>query len=548
METHDACGGYAVIPNEEQLRTVAGMRNGNLADIPFAVVLHALAIHRHSVVLEIDRTPLQKAIIIEDGTPVDCQSNLAHETLGRFMVSRGLLDDAVARQVLAKSVAQGTSFGDQLILDGHMAASDLYKVLQQNLAKKLLDGFTWRTGAFHIHSELPEVESPLKVNAPQLVLTGISKFAVAAEVNGAITPLVGKKLFLHPSPSVPLSDLRFGPSQKQLLQRLAQGKRIDELAAETTVPFDKIMRLLYAMAVIGIIVPEDRLKELSPSGAPQGVPDHGSATSTTELSVADIAAGTQGKDAAELAPATAIDVDKVQNDIMEVYLRYRKQDAFDLLGIDETATSGDADRAYLRFCERFAPWPLEAAGLDNLAEKAQDLFIAAGRAYGELCDRERRNALIMRRQTLKKEGPKKSSRERFAIQSELLDPEVQFKKGKALMGKGRYPEAIQQLQFAYDCDPQNSEYRAELAYCKYLKAPDVEAKDALTELEETLRIDPKCGLGFYYAGLVASDLEKWEVAETHLRAAGKILGDRRPIEALKSMQQQMKKKRRRLLG
>ena len=46
----------------------------------------------------------------------------------------------------------------------------------------LLDAFSWRSGTFQVSADLPPVDSPLKVRAPQLVLTGISKFAPEDEI------------------------------------------------------------------------------------------------------------------------------------------------------------------------------------------------------------------------------------------------------------------------------------------------------------------------------------------------------------------------------
>ena len=272
-----------VIPNEEQVLAISHMREGNLAEIPFAVILHALAVHQRSVVLEIDRPPMKKTISFENGVPVDCQSNLLHETLSRFMVSRGDLTSEQEKDYLNRSISQGLQFGEVLILEGKLSASELYKILQQNLAKKLLDGFSWRSGEFRLHDEPPEVESPLKVKAAQLVVTGIGKFALAEEVNEAVAPLVGKRLFLHPDPPFPLEEIRMGQAQKSLTGLLEGGKRIDELAAETTVPFEQIMRLLYSLAVIGIVVPEDRMpKERSPKKDPEA---QAQATETQTISI-----------------------------------------------------------------------------------------------------------------------------------------------------------------------------------------------------------------------------------------------------------------------
>ncbi|MEM7353562.1 MAG: DUF4388 domain-containing protein, partial [Acidobacteriota bacterium] len=119
-----------MIPNEDQLTAISHMQQGSLAEIPFAVLLHALAVHRVSAVLEIERKPLKKEIFLEQGVPVDCRSNLLHETLGRFMVSRNDISEETYQDALAKSAARGLKFGEVLILEGQITASELYKVLQ----------------------------------------------------------------------------------------------------------------------------------------------------------------------------------------------------------------------------------------------------------------------------------------------------------------------------------------------------------------------------------------------------------------------------------
>ncbi len=511
-----------MIPNPEQLEAISHMREGNLADVPFAVLLQALAVHRNTVVLEIERKPLKKEIFVEKGVPVDCRSNLLHETLGRFMVSRGDISEAIYQESLAKSASRGLQFGEVLILDGRITASMLYKILQQNLAKKLLDGFTWRSGDFRLLSELPKIESSLKVNTAQLIVTGISKFALDDEVNEAVGPLVGRRLYLHPSPPWPLDEIRMNETERRLTSLLFRGKRIDEMAAETTVPFDKIMRLLYALAVIGIIVPDDRLPA-EPAGEPP--------PPAVEVELPP--------EAAELPPVE-IDQEELEtarNEVMEAFLQHRRQDAYDLLGLSEQASIEQIEGKYVEFARRFAPWKFEIPGLFDLVEKAESLFLTGGRAFGELADAERRNTLIVRRRTLREEAARKPTRDRFAIKSQLLDPEVQFQKGVALTAAGQHREALQQLQFAHDCDPQNSNYRAELAYCRFQVAPSTGSEQALEELRETLRIDPKCGLAVYYTGMVFGRIGQLRDAEKHLRRSIRLLmPDRRPIEALKGLQ------------
>ncbi|MEL7059505.1 MAG: DUF4388 domain-containing protein [Acidobacteriota bacterium] len=528
-----------MIPDNDQLSSIASLEKGDLGEIPFAVVLHAMAAHGRSGVLEIERKPMRKMIVLEHGVPVDCRSNLVHETLTRFMIGQGQLTAARGQELVAAAAREGLRVGEVLIREKVLTASELYKVLQQNLARKLLDGFTWRSGAFRMSGQLPQVDSPLKVNAPQLVLTGISRFTADEEVNHAIGPLVGKKLFLHPTPPFPLSQIRLGNAQQQIVERLGGGKRIDELAAETPIPFDQIMRLVYSLAVIGIVVPQDWMPKEAPRVLEAGL-GAGSAFGKAETAALRAAPG-------PAATGTVDEDDQAldRDELMEAFLKHRQQDAFDLLDLEETATLVDARQAFLVRCR--AIWPWRHRG--DLREKAEDLLVAYGQAFGELCDVERRNQLVRRRQTLREEQKKRPAADRFAIQSDLLDPATQFAKGKALMEAGRYREAIEQLAFAYDCDPQNSEYRAELAFCRFLAHPESEGERALDALKETLRIDPSSGLAVYYRGRVETELGLFAEAEQHLQAALKLLrGDRRPIEALKDLQTRSKSRKRRLFG
>src|SRR6185295_312423 len=213
----------------------------------------------HTLVLEVRRRQVWKRILFEHGVPVDCRSNLTHETLGRYMVLEGKLSEEDFTACLSRSAANGVPLGEILLAHGLVTATDLFKILQQNLAKKLLDLFTWSEGEFRWLDEPPASESSLKVKVPQLILTGLTRFAPQEEVDMAVGPLVGKKIALHPTPPVPLEELRLSPRQSQLADALRPGRRMGELAELTGLPVDEIARLLYAFCTLGVAVPTDSL-------------------------------------------------------------------------------------------------------------------------------------------------------------------------------------------------------------------------------------------------------------------------------------------------
>jgi tetratricopeptide (TPR) repeat protein len=105
------------------------------------------------------------------------------------------------------------------------------------------------------------------------------------------------------------------------------------------------------------------------------------------------------------------------------------------------------------------------------------------------------------------------------------------------MAKGRYKQAIAQLEYATDLDPQNGDYRAELAYCRFLLDPGVGAPGALDELDDTLRIEAGNGLALFYRGEVLRHMGRLDEAEQAYRQSITPLApDRRPIDALRELE------------
>ncbi|MEW5847343.1 MAG: DUF4388 domain-containing protein [Myxococcota bacterium] len=521
-----------MIPSAKDLQDISRLKEGNLVDQPFPVLLYAFSVHERSLVLEITRNQLQKHIIFEDGIPVDCRSNLLHETLGKFLVERGKLGEEDYQRCLSESVAGGVQLGDVLLKYGLINAFDLFKMLQQNLAHKLLDGFTWKTGQFKVHTDVPAVESPLKVRVPQLVLAGVTGFAPQEQVDADIGALVGRNLGVHPAPPISVSSLKLSAKQTRVMTLLKKRPRIDELMVEANLPPDELTRFIYALALMGVVLPADQI--------PADAAPAKTTTKTIPVVEAPVVATEPAPAPAAAAPAPAapppppVDVEKTRNEVTAAYLNYRKQDAFDLLGLKLDATPSAIRDKFLAFSQKYAPWTFQHPDLQPLAERAQDLFLAGARAYALLQDAEQRNSLIHR-----KMNPVQESRgnpdKYFAIKTNLLDATGQFKEGVARMNAGKFAEAIPFLEFASDCDPQKGLYRAELTWSRYRATPKLAAQ-CLKDLQEAMRMDPECGLAVYYAGEISRALSDHAGADALLRKACKMLpNDRRPTEALKQL-------------
>lgn len=222
---------------------------------------------------------------------------------------------------------------------------------------------------------------------------------------------------------------------------------------------------------------------------------------------------------------------------MELVLNHRRKDPFDLLGVDPEHVTTTAHRCYLHFAEKFAPWRYES----DLADKAQDLFLAGARAYAHLCDPDRRNALIKQRNAASRPAPQATVTDRFIVETDLLDAEKQFQDGLDLVAAGDLERAFTQLEFAADLNPQNAIYRSELAFCRYGLDPIANAAQAVEDLRDAIRLDSQCGPALYYTGEILRCEGRLDEAEVFLKRSLKPMApDRRPVDALRALAQERK--------
>ena len=491
-----------MIPNSEQLEAIAAKREGSLAEVPFAILLHAHRMQRSSVRLELQRKIVSKEVIILDGVPVECRSNLAHESLDRFLLGAGMLDEDTVNSLRAMVLAEGIDFAEAVLRRGLLTPDELVRQQQTNLAKKLLDGFSWSDGSFSTSSDLGPLGARLRVNLLQLIVFGITRFTPQAVIDAVLVDLVGERHGLNPAPAYDLDDLKLSPPQQTVIESLRDGPRdLEEVAVASGLKLDDFTRFVYAMAVTGIILREAVIGQepSAPAGAQPGV-------------VAEETAGI-----ALPAPSQAMCAELVER---AKAVRHRLPS--EVLQIGADAPPQIVDEEFLSFIQRYSPWRYE----QTLHEAARELFFAGVEAYCRLTVQHRHET-----------GSRLASVDAPAQQPskavELVDPAVQYAEGLELKADGDYAGALELLEAAAELDPQNPEYRSEVAHCSFLIAPDEHAREAMGELTEILRVEPACGLAHFYLGQIHERQGHRErAAECYRTANTQLAPDRRAIEAL----------------
>ncbi|HEX7706264.1 MAG TPA: hypothetical protein VF701_07395, partial [Thermoanaerobaculia bacterium] len=218
--------------------------------------------------------------------------------------------------------------------------------------------------------------------------------------------------------------------------------------------------------------------------------------------------------------------------VMATYLTFRRKDAFDLLGVPLTAGGGEITKAFLAMSDRFHPSKYDELASDGLRDKAQEIFLAAARAYGELSDATRREALIAERDRKRNEAAAAAVApvEPLALKTPtgkrtIIDPEELWREGRELAAAGKLRQALSNFELAAECDAQNGTYAAEVAYCRFqlMISP---GSVTLTALKNAIRIDARSAIAYHYAGKVQQALGNEMEAEAYLERAAKLMGKR----------------------
>ncbi|MFN7135716.1 MAG: DUF4388 domain-containing protein, partial [Myxococcales bacterium] len=298
-----------MMPSNKELLEIGRARDGTLAATPFPLLLQALYLAERTCVLELKQKNLEKRIAFEDGVPVSCESNLLHETPARYLVEKGKLNEEQYQKALTESAIASERIEQTLLRLQLISAFDLFKLLQQNLAFKILDCFCqpWADARYRILPEPPDVEQPLRVNLPQLVFTGVCTFAPFAVVEARSASLQGRPLALVPQPPHELKSLKLAPRDARLLSLLKSRPTFEQLLAELKQDPEELLRKLWALHALGYVDQAERVRETAPE--PQPV-----APAPQLVSPPPVASG-----------PSAAEIERLKNEVMAAYLKYRAQ-------------------------------------------------------------------------------------------------------------------------------------------------------------------------------------------------------------------------------
>lgn len=493
--------------------------------------------------LVLQRNKVKKDIALVHGTPVAVTSNLRTETLGHFLVGRGIIDENRHQLALKRAQESQARLGQALVELGWISDKELMKQLGAQMRAKLTNLLRWTDGDWMLQAGVPSTP-PLStpVEAPRLVFAGLLKTAHVDEIAQELAGVRGRialtlraerhrEAFVRVFGDKGLTALQRRPLLEELLvgndpaPMLVQidalivcgMAEIETAAVDKRAPTEKtdpiaLERLPVAPAIEAALpTPEPSLYDKlfgDDTGPIATIPDEADDPPLDEDEVSGVVQvpSTQAPRAAAPPPKNDAAIEQLRKEVLHEYLRVQGKDYYQVLRVARDATAEQISDAYhaleqqLRL-ERFADVDL---GPDYARlEEIHTIVRAAGDALGT---REARAAYDAELDRLKL--PSKAA----------LDADLLAQNALAKLGAGDTATATDLLERAVAAAPDQADYHALLGWAVFRNEGGnaQAAPPAWRHLHAAFEIDAEHVDAHEFAGRISAACGDDERAIAHL--------------------------------
>ncbi len=547
-------------PKARRIDSIGLPVSGQLADRPPPRVLLDLAEQKGTGLLIFQRGKVCKEISLLHGTPVAVTSNLRTETLGHFLVARGILDEQRHRQALERAQQGQDRLGYVLVELGFITEQELLKQLGAQMRAKITNLLRWREGAWSFQPGAPPTDRlQTPVEAPRVVFTGMQKTAHVDEIAQELVKVRGRVgLTLRAERHREAFVRVFGAHGIETLQRRPLLEDVMAGADPTAMLVQLDALLVCGMAEIEPGPVEKRgprektdpaaleriMIERPPAAAPQQpknlydelfteeqsevkpIPvaqpaaNAGAEDDDEDSGVMQLPTGEYARQAAEMAASSLVaqidpHAEELRKEVLTTYLAIHGKDYYQVLGIERDAAPEDIAAAYAEVGRRFRLERFANVDLGRDYAHLEEIHQILRFAFESLSSREQR------------EQYDRVLESKIMPSHAALDADLAAQQATALLLKGDPHAARVRLEDAVASAPDQGDYQALLAWAVFLSEGGTQkgvtpaqvqkaAAAAWVHLEQALAIDPDSVDGHDYAGRIAGLAGNDDEAVKHL--------------------------------
>jgi DNA-binding response OmpR family regulator/tetratricopeptide (TPR) repeat protein len=537
-----------VTPTGARKVTGAQPTVGSLAERRPPRILLELWEKKTTGTLMLQRGKVKKEIAFAHGTPIAATSNLRTETLGHFLVSRGVIDESRHRDALKRAQESQERLGQSLVELGYISDADLMKHLGAQMRSKITNVLRWKDGDWMLTLGSPPA-TPLQtpVEAPRVVFSGLNKTAHVDEIATELATVRGRialtlraerhrEAFVRVFGDKGLSALQRRPLIEELLVGadptpmlvqldalfLCGMAEIEAAAVNQKNPTEKtdpiaLQRLPVASVIVDDVPPPEQNlydKLFGDDTGPIMLPDLDAAKSpfdeeddeTSGVMQMPSTAAQSSAVAARKKPLPDAAVEELRKEVLHQYLGIQGKDYYQVLGVGRDSTPEQIAQAYGALAKQFNLERFADVDLGPDYARLEEIHTMLRTAFETLSSRELRGPYDVELE--RKQRPSKGA----------LDADLLAQKAAEKLAAGDADAASELLERAVAAAPDQADYHALLAWAvfQYEGANAAAAPAAWRHLHAAFEIDAE-NLGAHeYAGRISAVAGDDERAIDHL--------------------------------
>ncbi|MBU1221207.1 response regulator [Myxococcota bacterium] len=473
--------------------TMSGPFKGKLEHKPLPSLL--LDIHDIDAtgVLVIEKGKMKKEIFFQFGRPVGAESNIRHETLGHYLLSKNLITEDQHQQILVAAKDGRFSFLRALIESGTFDEETILKYHNSLVKVRIVNAFRWNDGEYSFlpGDDFSERITKSPVDVVALVFAGIKRIIDLDEITSSLHEDLlstiditerGDKLaseFIRIYDDTVISKVKSGNST------------LGELLGTGLEPME-VYSHIYALNKTSMIsLTRDSRAEPSstkiPIEDPYGLSSLRKAAVKSEEVAEEISivvtmpVGSGDHDEGlildipiEVEDSPTVDLRKMVRDF---YIKIQDVDYYEALGIKESFEPAELQKAITGLKESFDISNFSGIDLGTDHTKLEEINEFIRVAHSTLSDETRRKAYIEKIKSEKEDGVAH------------MDAEVLARKSEDLLNRGNVTEALKLIERAKTVRPDVAEYQA--LYAKSLFMSGESEQKFLTAMNHAVDLEPE---------------------------------------------------------
>ena len=218
-------GSQLSVRDVEAIREKFDSYEGDLGQLSFTRMLSRLHRAKSTGRLQISRGKTEKSTFFQNGEIIYVESNLEEERLGAFLMSKDIISNEQLREGLARLSEWGGRLGDALVATGAIPAHDIFKLLSEQMAEKLLDLFTWSEGHYgYFENQEPSTHGyPLDVDCFDILVRGCRERVTLEHLYGFYKELMHVAMYMREPEPFDINMLKLRANELRVAKQIEEG-------------------------------------------------------------------------------------------------------------------------------------------------------------------------------------------------------------------------------------------------------------------------------------------------------------------------------------